>query len=369
MCRKSKGTTRKVVKLIESIEQIASQLLEQAFQLQASDIHFSPRKHDTHIYFRLHDQLLLKHRWPHSDSERLISRFKFFASMDIGEKRRPQSGAHFLYVHDTPVHLRFSTLPSSFGESLVIRLMPQTTQVSLHELSLFPSITRKLCSLVQHAHGLLIFTGPTGSGKTTSVYSLIQYASQIERRHVITLEDPVEQKSEDMLQVQVNEKAGITYATGLKAILRHDPDVILVGEIRDEETARVAIRAAMTGHLVLTTMHTKDAAGAISRLQELGIPKQDIQETLIGVSAQRLVRRVCPICGENCRPYCPYHEKRRACICELLAGRDLQHFYEGKQTVRPPYTLDRWLRKAICYGFVPEEEYKRWKLREEAPTP
>jgi len=249
-----------------SVEQFSEKLIEDACQLFASDIHIIPREKDSLIQFRIDEDMIDKHMIPKSYGERLISHLKFLASMDIGEKRRPQNGALTIKTNRQFVNLRLSTLPTVYDESLVIRILPQQSFQPLSKLSLFQDSTKKILSFLKHSHGLIIFTGPTGSGKTSTLYSLLHYTKQVFKRNIITLEDPVETKSEQVLQVQVNEKAGITYASGLKAILRHDPDIIMVGEIRDAETAKIAIRAAFTGHLVLSTMHTKDTKGAIYRL-------------------------------------------------------------------------------------------------------
>jgi competence protein ComGA len=286
--------------------------------------------------------------------------------MDIGEKRRPQNGSFSHTVEGNVIGLRLSTLPASHSESLVIRLLPQQQQIPFFQLSLFPDMTRKLMSLLQHAHGLIIFTGPTGSGKTSTLYSLLHETSHLFHRNVITLEDPIEKHSDTVLQVQVNEKAGITYTTGLKAILRHDPDIIMVGEIRDAETAQIAVRAALTGHLVLSTLHTRDARGAIFRLKEFGVSWLEIEQTLLAVTAQRLVELSCPYCQVECSPYC-YSSGRwkRASVIELLNGNALSEVFKEikgeKSTNMQPYkSLKEYISKGIALGFIKETEYKRW---------
>lgn len=206
----------------------------------------------------------------------------------------------------------------------------------------------------------------TGSGKSTTLYSLLSEASQIINRHVITLEDPIEMKTDNVLQIQVNEKAGISYATGLKAILRHDPDIIMVGEIRDQETAEIAVRAALTGHLVLTTMHTRDAKGAIYRLLEFGINWLEIEQTLIAVTAQRLVELVCPFCERECPPYC-YSAGRgkRGSVFEILSGSSLNSVLRESKGMKEEFrykTLRDAILKGIALGFIKEEEFKRWIL-------
>jgi competence protein ComGA len=201
------------------------------------------------------------------------------------------------------------------------------------------------------------------------MYTLVEKCANMNMRNVITLEDPVEKKNDQFLQVQVNEKAGITYSNGLKAILRHDPDIIIVGEIRDSETAQIAVRASMTGHLVLSTLHTRDAKGAIYRLLEFGIKQNDIEQTLIGITAQRLVTLICPFCGEKCSQYCPhYHEKRRAAVYELLYGKSLQQVLseaKGEQVHYHYSTIKEILRKGIALGYISTQEYDRWVYESE----
>lgn len=303
------------------------------------------------------------------ECERLISHFKFTASMDIGEKRRPQSGAYSFSHNGHSIGLRFSTLPSSKNESMVIRILPQENQIPYYQISIFPELTRKLIALLKHAHGLIILTGPTGSGKTTTLYSLLALTAEMVTRNVITLEDPIEKQSDTVLQVQVNEKAGVSYASGLKAILRHDPDIIMVGEIRDKETAEIAVRAALTGHLVLTTMHTREAKGAIYRLNEFGVNWLEIEQTLIAVTAQRLVELTCPYCKGECSPYC-YSSTRgkRGSVFEILTGGALtsaKRQARGEKEFYPYKTIRDMIIKGIALGYIKEGEYERWVYQDE----
>lgn len=234
-----------------SIEKIVELLLSHALNNKVTDVHIVPRRHDYHVQFRQFGRIYPHRNLSSKTGERLISHLKFMSTLDISEKRKPQSGSFQLNLSKQLVSLRISTLPTSLSkESLVIRILPNDDQISLDQLSLFPSSLKKLLALIQHSHGMIIFTGPTGSGKSTTMYTLVEHCANKLMRNVITLEDPVEKQSDSFLQVQVNEKAGITYSTGLKAILRHDPDIILVGEIRDGETAQIAVRAALTGHSV-----------------------------------------------------------------------------------------------------------------------
>ncbi|ALC81611.1 MULTISPECIES: competence type IV pilus ATPase ComGA [Bacillus] len=351
------------------IETLSDRLIDEACKLRASDIHIVPREKDAVVHYRIDDDLIRMKKMKREESHRLISHFKFLASMDIGERRKPQNGSLSVKREDASVHLRLSTLPTVYDESLVIRVLPQERIPPLNKLSLFSSSTAKILSLLNHSHGLFLFTGPTGSGKSTTLYSLIRYAKENFNRNIITLEDPVETKSEDILQVQVNEKAGITYASGLKAILRHDPDMIILGEIRDAETAKIAIRAALTGHLVLSTMHTKDAKGAIYRLLEFGIKLSEIEQTLIAVAAQRLVDLRCPYCTEKpCSVYCKLlRNTRRASVYELLYGKSLSLCMkeaQGEHAVHHYVTLKRLMQKGVALGYLTDKTYFRWVLHE-----
>ncbi|WP_042355162.1 competence type IV pilus ATPase ComGA [Bacillus rubiinfantis] len=348
---------------MSEIEILANRIISDAARNQATDIHITPRKNDTLVQIRLTNKLIPRLTLPKEECNRLISHFKFTANMDIGERRRPQSGSIFCDVNGKLMGLRLSTLPSNNNESLVIRLLPQQEQIPFHQLSLFPTMTRKLLALLKHAHGLIIFTGPTGSGKTTTLYSLLNETAHLFHRNVITLEDPIEKSYDSVLQVQVNEKAGVTYATGLKAILRHDPDIIMVGEIRDAETAKIAVRAALTGHLVLSTMHTRDAKGAVFRLHEFGINWLEVEQTLIAVTAQRLVELTCPYCKGECPPHC-YSSGRwkRASVFEFLSGRNLSATMKsakGEQIQTNYLTLKHIIRKGIALGYIKEAEYER----------
>ncbi|MDM5222003.1 competence type IV pilus ATPase ComGA [Peribacillus sp. NJ11] len=348
-----------------SIEKTAEKILTRAIKLSASDIHIFFRREGPLIQFRIDNKLVPQETLSFFEAERLIAHLKFLAAMDIGEKRRPQSGAITINLANQVVGLRLSTLPTSYLESLVIRLIPQQNILPLEQLSLFPNTVQKLIALLKHSHGMLIFTGPTGSGKTTTLYSLLHHAHEMINRNIITLEDPIENVSEKVLQVQINEKAGITYSVGLKAVLRHDPDVIMVGEVRDAETAKIAVRAALTGHLILTTMHTRDAQGAISRLLEFGVSLLEIEQSLIGVTAQRLVELRCLPCNGDCAFACQMTARnKRASVYELLYGKSLAEVLrmmgdeKGKATASYRLLKDE-IGKAVAMGYVDSQEYER----------
>lgn len=298
--------------------------------------------------------------------ERLISHFKFLSGLDIGEKRRPQNGSMDIMIQQKILHLRLSTLPSAYTESLAIRLLPQEETIDMHHLSLFPESVDQLCNLMVRASGLILFTGPTGSGKTTILYSLLQYIQSQMKRQIVTLEDPVEKKVDSFLQMEINEKAGITYGEGFKSILRHDPDVIMIGEIRDEETAKLVLRASLTGHLVLSTVHARDSVGCLYRLLELGFTYRELEQTLLGVVSQRLVLTKCPYCKEECHPVCFRRRKmKRMGVYEVLAERDLENVLRWMEGAsfgdHVKYkTIKHYIQQGIALGFLPESSYEKW---------
>lgn len=299
---------------VESVvENKCGQLLMKAITFGASDIHLVPTSNHFNIHFRKYGKLFHAGNLPFEHGNRMISYFKFKSSLDISEKRKPQSGSFQKEVQNQLYSFRVSTLPSVFQkESLVIRVLLQNATHPISSLCFYQNSTEKLLNLVSNRQGLLLFCGATGSGKTTSMYSLINYCSDTLARHVISLEDPVESSQENLLQIQVNERAGVTYAAGLKAILRHSPDVIMIGEIRDQETANIAIEAALSGHLVLSTIHAKDTVNCIYRLMDLGITIEELRQSLIGIVAQCLIQ-------------IGHHDERKA-LFEILS--DI-HLYEA----------------------------------------
>ncbi len=347
-----------------TIDKLAEKVVTEAVKFKASDIHIVPQRKKTHLYYRIHNRLFPEGSYPRDRAERLISHFKFMAGMDIGEKRRPQSGALTMFVSNKWIGLRLSTLPTPHSESLVIRIIPSLQTLPIEEISLFPKMSTTLLSMLKHSHGLLIVCGPTGSGKTTTLYSMLHHAKNTVNRNIITLEDPVEHQSDDAIQVQINEKAGISYSVGLKAALRHDPDIIMIGEIRDAETARIAVRAALTGHLILTTMHASDVLGAVRRLMEFGIDREEAKQTLLGVTSQRLLELHCPFCKDECSPYCLMERSRgRVSVHEMLYGNELAKVWaemEGDDVDFRYPDLSSLISKAVAYGFVDHKEYERW---------
>lgn len=263
------------------VEQKSEHLLVKAYHFGASDLLLIPQENRYIIYFRKYDKLLTAGELPTELAERIVSYYKFLAALDISERRKPQSGSFQKIVEQNRFALRVSTLPSAYlKESLIIRLLLQNHAFPLTSLSYSKCAADKLTKLVDNQQGILLFCGATGTGKTTSLYSLIHHCSSELQRHVISLEDPVENQQVNLLQIQVNERAGITYAAGLKAILRHSPDVIMIGEIRDQETAKIAIEAALTGHAVCIIGISKCYKNLISRIEtESGFLEYEVLST------------------------------------------------------------------------------------------
>ncbi|MBY7143384.1 Flp pilus assembly complex ATPase component TadA [Virgibacillus sp. NKC19-3] len=328
---------------------ISNELLTAAFEVQASDIHFYPFQNHTNVYFRIHGKRIFYKYLESAQYQLLLTYYKFTSGMDIGEIRKPQNGTITHQASKQTYSLRLSTLPVNLLESLAIRILPQEENLSLDQLFLFPNQLTKLKEWIMAQAGIVLFTGPTGSGKTTTMYSLLQTTLNENSYQTITLEDPIEKEMDNILQVQINEKAGITYQTGLKAALRHDPDIIMIGEIRDEATAQFAFDASLTGHLVLSTLHAKNATGTVHRLLEMGLKQTDLQQSLIAVAALKLL----PI---------QIHAttKRRAAILELLEGERLENTIVGvdDDATSTFHTFDHLRKKAYAYGYISEEIYK-----------
>lgn len=273
-----------------------SSIMSQAIKLRASDIHIEPFEDIIRVRFRIDGELqeiMTPAKTAHSA---IVTRLKIMGGMDIAEKRVPQDGRIETTYLGRDVDLRISTLPTVYGEKVVIRILDRSqTLVTRANLGLSDENMATFDKIIRNPHGIIIVTGPTGSGKSTTLYTILSELNQA-NRNIITVEDPVEYKLMGVNQVQVNQKAGLTFASGLRSILRQDPDIIMIGEIRDSETAQIAVRAAITGHLVLSSMHTNDSASAISRLGDLGIEPYLISTALVGVISQRLVRKICPKC-------------------------------------------------------------------------
>jgi general secretion pathway protein E len=273
-------------------------LIAEAARLGASDIHVEPYEAAVVVRFRIDGVLKEMLSLPQRIAPLLVSRIKVMARLDIAEKRVPQDGRISLSLGGKALDVRVSTLPARVGERVVLRILDKDQAgLRLEELGMAPALLRQFQAAVHEPHGIILVTGPTGSGKTTTLYGGLGLLND-QTRNILTIEDPVEYAIHGVGQTQVNTRVGMTFAAGLRAILRQDPDVVMIGEIRDSETAQIAVQASLTGHLVLSTVHTNDAAGAVTRLRDMGVEPFLLASTLRMVIAQRLVRRLCPACRE-----------------------------------------------------------------------
>ena len=282
------------------VVRMANWLVAQAVREGASDIHISPEKNTMQIRFRIDGRLRDIPAPQKSMFLPLISRMKILAGMDIAVSRIPQDGRFTIRLDNREINIRASTVPTVNGENLVLRLLDTSAGLySLEALGMAAADREKIEKALRKPHGMILNTGPTGSGKTTTLYGILQIINQPDI-NILTVEDPVEYRMSRIRQVQLNAKAGMTFSSGLRSLLRQDPDVIMVGEIRDAETARIAVQASLTGHLVLSTLHTNDALGAITRLIDLGVEPFLVASVLVVALAQRLVRKICPDCKQPC---------------------------------------------------------------------
>jgi len=275
---------------------LANLIIGQAVQSQASDVHIEPLERGLRVRFRIDGVLHEVMHPPRHLHPSLVSRIKVMANMDIAERRVPQDGRATLKVNDRVVDIRVATLPTAYGEKVTLRILDrQAKLLTLEDLGFPEDRIGRFREVIHLPYGMILVTGPTGSGKSTTLYAILNALNQADK-HIITIEDPVERRLDGVNQIQVNVQAGVTFATGLRAILRNDPDIVMVGEIRDHETARIAVESSLTGHLVLSTLHTNDAAGAITRLNDMGVEPYLTASSLVCVVAQRLVRVLCPQC-------------------------------------------------------------------------
>jgi type II secretory ATPase GspE/PulE/Tfp pilus assembly ATPase PilB-like protein len=332
-------------------------LLDQAAAADASDVHIDADEHKLRVRFRIDGLLREVPAPPKELLPAIVSRIKILAHMDIAETRKPQDGHYKLAVERREIDVRVSTLPSANGEAVVLRLLRGGARLlTLEELGMAPALRDTFDRLIRLPHGMLLVTGPTGSGKTTTLYSALTRIDRV-RHSLITLEDPVEIRLPGMRQVAVNPKAGLTFATGLRAILRQDPDVIMIGEVRDQETAETALQAALTGHLLFSTLHTNSAAGAPARLLDMRVPDFLVTSALVGVLAQRLCRCVCQNCArplqdaEACWELLPAGARealRDAKLMEAVGCKRCGHTgYEGRVGIYELLILTDEIRRAV----------------------
>ena len=328
-------------------------VMQQAIRDKASDIHFEPFENEFRIRYRVDGALYEMPQPPKSLAVPLISRVKIISGLNISERRRPQDGRIELKVNGKPIDMRVSCLPTSYGESVVLRVLDRSVvNLDLDALGMEPSLLAKLREIIHLPNGILLVTGPTGSGKTTTLYSALREINVVSDK-LLTAEDPVEYDIEGIIQVPINDAVGMTFGKALRAFLRQDPDRILVGEIRDFETAQIAIEAALTGHFVFSTLHTNDAASTVTRLVDMGVEPFLICSSLSGILAQRLIRRVCSECKTS---YVPTDQDlKRLRIDRSEIGDHL--FYYGKGCATCHGTGYKG-RKAICELLVVNQEIR-----------
>ncbi|MFA5928101.1 MAG: ATPase, T2SS/T4P/T4SS family [Candidatus Margulisiibacteriota bacterium] len=293
---------RIVIEETTPIIKLVNRMIKQAVKIKASDIHVEPEENVFRLRYRIDGQLQELARFPINILPSIVSRVKILSGLDITETRAPQDGRAIIGIDDKTIDMRISTYPTVFGENLVIRVLDKSVlELKLERLGITPKLMPHLLKVVQSAYGIVLVVGPTGSGKTTTMYAVLNTINSISK-NIVTIEDPVEYSLELVRQTQVNAKIGLTFANGLRGILRQDPDIIFVGEIRDLETTEIAIQAALTGHLVFSTVHTNDAPSTIARLMDMGAEPFLLSSSINAILAQRLVRRICSQCKEAYDP-------------------------------------------------------------------
>ncbi len=344
------------------IVRLVTSIFEQAAKARASDIHVEPSEGDVRVRMRIDGQLITLLTIPKRAQSAVITRLKIIGNMDIAEKRLPQDGRYKLSVGTNEIDVRMSSLPTVHGEKIVMRLLDkQNFLISKEKLGFSDDNIKKFDALLQNPHGVILVTGPTGSGKSTTLYAMLSELNKV-TQNIITVEDPVEYTMPGINQVQVNNKAGLTFSSGLRSILRQDPDIIMIGEIRDQETVDIAIRAAITGHLVLSTIHTNDAPGTISRLTDMGVPPYMLAASLVGILSQRLIKKICPFCKTEYTPSTfelhaaglpasynkPLHIGKGCTYCNDTG-------YKGRMAVHEILVVDREVRDMITSGSSVDE--------------
>lgn len=339
-------TSAPIVRLLNSI-------IEQAVRERASDIHIEPYADDIRVRFRIDGDLKEVMTLARTSHSAIITRIKIIGKMNIAEKRVPQDGRVESKYAGREIDMRISTLPTVYGEKTVIRILDRSNfMFSKDTLGLNKEDLNTLNTIMSQPYGMLLVTGPTGSGKTTTLYALLQELNQI-NKNVITIEDPVEYKLKGINQVQVNTKAGLTFASGLRSVLRQDPDIVMVGEIRDSETAEISIRAAITGHLVLSTLHTNDSPSTVARLVDMGIEPYLVSSAVIGVVSQRLIKLLCPKCKKTYeagyleKKILGVDEKEKLTLYKAVGCSSCNGGYKGRTAVHELMPISEEIRQLI----------------------
>ncbi len=353
-----KTKSYKNVSIGETAIGLVDSTIKRAISERASDIHIEPRADGVRVRFRIDGVLYEKIKFAKNLERNILSRIKVMAGMDVAESRRPQDGRMEVEHSMGLFELRISTLPNLIGENMVIRILSKKfVGQSFSSLGLEPSEIAVIEHMIQQPHGLILVTGPTGSGKTTTLYSMLSRLND-PTKNIISVEDPIEYELEGINQTSVRKQIGYTFATAMRNILRHDPDIIMIGEIRDVETAQMAIQAALTGHLVLSTIHTNTSSGAVTRLLEMGIEPFLISSSLMGVIAQRLVRVLCPVCARPQR----IDEKTAELMSQSLGSKPqqlvqavgcpgcLQSGYQGREGIFEILKINQNIRELILHS-------------------
>lgn len=356
------------------ITEIVNEIIYIAAQAGASDIHFDPTETTVKVRFRIDGVLIDYVLIPEAIRKNLIARLKIISGMDITESRLPQDGAIKTTIKDINLDMRVSSLPTNEGEKIVIRILDYSTSMKgLNALGLTSNNLKKIEKLIKEPNGIILVTGATGSGKSTTVYAMLQTLNTSEV-NLVTVEDPVEMNIAGMNQIQVNSEIGLTFAEVLRSILRQDPDIIMIGEIRDDETAKIAVRASITGHLVLSTLHTNNALNTIERLRDMDVETYLLASSLNGIVSQKLARKICPHCMKK-RPAIDYEKK----LIKANLGIDITELayaegcsecvggYKGRIAIHEVLVISQEIRDAISNG-MPKEELRKLVYKGDTTT-
>ena len=356
------------------ITEIVNEIIYTAAEAGASDIHFDPTETTIRVRFRIDGVLIDYTVIPENIRKNLIARLKIISGMDITESRLPQDGAIKTTIKNINLDMRVSSLPTNEGEKIVIRILDYSASLQgLESLGFSPDNLRKMKELIKEPNGIILVTGATGSGKSTTVYSLLQILNTPEV-NLVTVEDPVEMNIDGINQIQVNSEVGLTFASVLRSILRQDPDIIMIGEIRDDETAKIAVRASITGHLVLSTIHTNNALNTIERLTDMDVERYLLASSLNGIVSQKLARRICQHCKKT-RPAIEYEKK----LFKLNLGIDINELYyaegcsncvsgyKGRIAIHEVLVISQEIRDAIANG-MSKENLRNLVYKEDGTT-
>lgn len=350
----------------KEVEAFVREIIQYALSYRSEDIHILPKAEEYVLYIREYNRLKAFKRLEAKRAEQFISYIKYQSNMDIGERRRPQSSSCIVEISQQKIELRISIIPNfKMQESVVIRLLDIHREETVDSFTYSLKEVEQLRTFLKLKSGLVLFSGPVSSGKTSIIYQLLREQQQKTEKQVIVMEDPVEIKEENFLQCEVNEKAGITYELLIKSSLRHHPDMMVIGEIRDEETAKMVIRGALTGHLMIASVHAKDCEGVILRMLELGVSKELLYQTVVAISAQRLIPRWCPLCEGNCHVLCNHYAptQKKGTVFDILYGeRLIESLQSAGKLLATTHSLNRKLAKLYGLGYISKASYEAYQV-------